>query len=138
MSHVGPGVRAYLKNDGLFGEVVRTNLFNLANAPVILRDDGVVEAFVGQKVVEVVNKTTGSDGVETVTVPLDVRVVGTQVLNAFGVPAEEQASMFTKFVTKLTRAQRDAYASAFAALDSADTAAVSAFVDQMRTAFNAL
>jgi len=130
MAQVAQGDRAYLKSSGLFGDVTRTNLLNLANSPVLLRDDGVQVAFAGDETHEVVNKVTASDGVGSVTVPVDVRLVGVQLLTQAGVSAATQATMFDNFV-KLTKGERDTYVAAFEAVDQSKPDEVRAFLNSM-------
>lgn len=130
MAQVAEGDRAYLKSSGLFGDVKRTNLLNLPHSPVLLRDDGQLVAFAGEAVHEVVNKATASDGIESVTVPVDVRLVGIQLLTQTGVSAEIQAAMFDNYV-KLTKEQRDTYVAAFEAVDQSKPAEVKAFLQSM-------
>jgi hypothetical protein len=130
MSQVATGDRAYLKAEGLFGEVTRTTLLALPNSPVLLRDDGKVVAFAGEKVHEVVNKQTASDGITTIPLPVDVRVIGIQLLNQRGVGEDIQATMFRNFVA-LPRAQRDTFVAAFEAVDTSNPAELNAFLDNM-------
>ncbi|KAG5188950.1 hypothetical protein JKP88DRAFT_287033 [Tribonema minus] len=139
MAHVTPGARAYIKPDDFYGDVVRTTVLNLANSPVVQRDDGKLRAFMGQEVAEVVNKETKSDGVETVDdLPLDVRMVGIELMSAMGIPQETQALMFNNWLSKLTKEQRTAYTTQFAAVDTNDAAAVGAFITAMTAALTAL
>lgn len=139
MAHVPNGARAYIKPDDFYGDVIRTTTLNLQNSPVVQRDDGKMRAFLGQEVAEVVNKDTGSDGIETVTdLPLDVRMVGIDLMNLMGIAQETQATMFNNWLYKLTKEQRAAYTTQFAAVDTSDTAAVGAFISAMVAALSAL
>lgn len=138
MAQVAPGDRAYIKSDELFGEVTRTHILGLENSPVILRDDGRYVAFVGEKTSLVVNKETASDGVGTFTTPLDVRLVGIELLTAHGVPQETQALMFTNFVTKLSKAQRAGYTAQFDSVDASQPDQLKGFLDAMVAALTAL
>lgn len=130
MAQVSQGDRAYLKSSGLFAEVTRTNLLNLRDSPVLLRDDGQLVAFAGDATHEVVNKSTASDGVGSVTVPVDVRVIGIHLLTQAGVSAETQASMFNNFV-RLPKSERDTYVAAFEAVDQSKPEEVRAFLNNM-------
>jgi hypothetical protein len=130
MAQVQQGDRAYLKKDGLFGDVKRMNLLNLQNSPVLLRDDNVLVGYVGDKVHDIVNKQTASDGNGTVQVPVDVRIIGIQLLTQFGVSQETQATMFTNFVG-LPKEQRDVFVAAFDAVDQSKPDEVKTFLDNM-------
>jgi hypothetical protein len=139
MSHVPTGTRAYIKPDDFYGEVIRTTTLNLQNSPVVQRDDGKLRAFLGTEVVEVVNKETKSDGIEIVAdLPLDVRMVGIDLMGAMGVPQATQGAMFNSWLYKLTKEQRATYTTQFAAVDVADHAAVGAFITNMIAALTAL
>lgn len=139
MAHVPAGSRAYIKADDFYGEVVRTTVLNLQNCPVVQRDDGKLRAFLGPEVVEVVNKETKSDGVVVVAdLPLDVRMVGIELMGAMGVPLATQGTMFNNWLYKLTKEQRATYTSQFAAVNITDQAAVGAFISNMIAALTAL
>jgi hypothetical protein len=127
---VSNGDRAYLKKAGLFGDVQRTTMLNLPNSPVLLRDDGLLVGYVGDDTHDIVNKTTASDGLTSVDVPLDVRVIGIQLLTQHGTSEEVQAKMFTKFVS-LPKSERDTFVAAFEAVDQSNVAEVNAFLDNM-------
>lgn len=138
MSQVAPGDRAYVKSDGLYGEVTRTNVLNLPHAPLVLKDSGKYEAFFGPRTTEVVNKSTASDGITTIELPVDVKLVGIDLLTAHGTDAATQTLMFENFVNKLTRAQRDQYAAAFKQVDPTNAQSLSAFLDSMIQTLTAL
>lgn len=135
MSQVQVGDRAFLKDSGIFGDVQRTTVLGLANCPVVQRDDGEVYAFLGSATTEVVNKQTGSDGKSTVEVPVDVRLVGIDLLTAHGTPADVQTRMFDNFIA-LPRAQRDAMAASFKQVNPADSTALGKFLDNMVAALD--
>ena len=129
---IAPGARAFVKEASDFGTVQRTNLLGLANTPVILMDDGTAKAYAGQRRAEVVNTELKKDvlGNEFADVPLDVFAVGLQQLTAFGVPAETQTAIFTKW-RSLPSDQKQAFIAQWEQVDSDDSAELNAFLQQM-------
>lgn len=130
------GERTYISVRDDFGTVVRPTFLGLQSAPVVQLDDGTFAGFAGQHALkEVVPVADGKNlDNETVAVPLDVRTVGTQVMNLIGVPSETQAAMFQTF-RALDKAQRDElvsqWQSANAGTDQDKAAFVQAMVSQL-------
>lgn len=133
---ITPGSRTYLKDQSLFGTVTRTNLLGLSNTPVIQRDDGKTQAYVGHMRSNVVDaeKNLDFEG-QPVAVPLDVFRIGREQLTAFGVPAEKQTAMFQKW-RSLPQNQQEAYTQTWSTLDKNDSTAVQNFLEGMIAALS--
>ena len=126
--------RVFLKDKGLYGNSVRTFL-GLRDSAVVTSDDGSVLGYAGDVAkTNLVDAVSQKDGWgNELSLPLDFRVVGIDVMTSLGVPAETQQSMFQKFMTEFTAEERAVYVSEFQSIDPADTAAVQAFVNNMVT-----
>ncbi|KAG5183096.1 hypothetical protein JKP88DRAFT_273071 [Tribonema minus] len=127
-------LRAFVADVGDFGDVIRTDLLGLDEAPVVSMDDGTLRGAVGAAAKEkVINAETGKDGFEApYEVPLDVRTVGIAQLTAHGVPLETQAAMFDNWRTKLTAGQKQSSMQAWAAASQGSPEEVQAFLEGMR------
>ncbi len=110
MPHVTIGERVYVKDTDMFGDVERTMVLGVP-AVSIVDDEGITKAFFGTAMdTAVVGKDSGVDGTGTaVSVPVDVREEGIEVLTAMNVPAEDQRFMFVKFMGMFDQATRRAY-----------------------------
>lgn len=134
------GTRTFVVDIEEFGDVVRTNMLGLTSAPVVVADDQTLKGACGQRakenVVIVASKKNLLD--VTVTVPVDVRIVGIAQLTAAGVPSATQALMFDNWRTKLIRADRLAYTVQWEAASAGTPAEAAAFVQLMVTTLTAL
>jgi hypothetical protein len=138
-AQVSVGERAYLKTKDIYGTVVRNNTLNLNNSPVLLRDDGKLEAFLGMKRTDVVNPVTLSDGMGIFeNVPIDVRTTGIAMLTQAGIPNETQAVMFDNWLNKLTKEQRSTMTDQWNSVDKTDAAALGAFLQTMVSSLTSL
>lgn len=97
--HVSKGTRVYISSKKMFGEVVRTTMLG-TDAVVVQCDNGSLQAACGEDVLdEVVDKATSKNGRGTEkTIPTDVKVIGPQVLETFGVDERTRATLFQKFM----------------------------------------
>ncbi|KAG5184077.1 hypothetical protein JKP88DRAFT_244946 [Tribonema minus] len=141
MSLLQVGKRPFIPSKAMFGEVKRTNMLGLSNAPVLQLDDDSLAGFAGEPVkTELYDPVTKKNALDDLiaTVPLDVRALGRVQLTAAGIPQDQQTIMFRNFMTKLTEAQRDAYKAQFvAAQASGDPAQLQAFLSMMVAALQA-
>lgn len=126
------GTRTYVQNVDGFGAVLRPSFLGLKDAPVIEMDDGSLVAYAGAPVLsEIVPVATGKSlDDKTVSVPLDVKTVGTDTLNAMGIDAAVQAQMFQKFL-KLPKTNRQGYADQWTAVSGGTADQKKQFVDAM-------
>lgn len=126
------GARAYVKSADNFGQISRPSFLGLKTAPVIQLDDGSFVGVAGQPALtDVVPVSTGKNySNETVTLPLDVKIVGTETLTAMNIPAPHQTAMFDAFL-KLPKETRQEYAAAWTAVSAGSDADKKAFVDKM-------
>lgn len=136
---IQPADRTYIPNKEEFGYVKRTNLLGLSNAPVIELDDGKLIAFAGAAVKSnVVLTATGKNlNDEVVELPLDIRVVGIQVMDSLGINKDTQSAMFSKYITldrTVKQSLTDQYNAAKASGLQED---ISAFVNRMITELTA-
>ena len=137
---VSVGTRTYIPSNEGFGSVSRTSFLGLKNSPVVTMDDGSVIALAGQAALkDVVPTATKKNALnEEVNLPLDIRVVGIDLLTAHGVDADTQALMFSNYITKLSKAQRAQYTAAFDNIDQSDPAKLTEFLDNMVATMSAL
>lgn len=132
------GERTYIKSFDNFGQVSRPTFLGLKNAPVVQLDDGSFVGMAGDSALkDVVPTATGKNfSDETVSVPLDVKTVGTSTLTSMSIPADKQTLMFEKFV-KLPKTMRTDYAAQWSAVSTGTDADKKAFVDKMVAALAA-
>jgi hypothetical protein len=131
--------RAFALDKGLYGNVARRNVLGLANAPELVLDDTNRVAYFGRNVVEkIVDPQTGHDGLGVEhSLPLDVKIIGYQVLTQFGYTAEQQEGLMAAWLV-MPQAQKDDYSAQWKVLDTTDIPAVTAFVTSLVTALTAL
>lgn len=93
------GSRVFLTPLKMFGEVTRTSTLG-TDAVVTQCDDGSLRVVYGGKVdSDVVEKDTSKNKAgEVITIPTDVRIVGDEVLEKFGVDQQTRAALFQKFL----------------------------------------
>jgi hypothetical protein len=110
MSHVTLGERVYVKDTDMFGDVTRTTVLGV-DAVSLIDDEGTTKAFFGTTAeTGIVPKTTGVDGTGAqVTVPVDVKEEGIEVLTAMNITPEEQHLMFVKFMGMFDQQTRRQY-----------------------------
>ena len=94
----------------MFGDVTRTTVLGV-EAVGLVDDEGTTKAFFGTNLKEdLVSKDTGVDGTgAAITVPIDVRKEGIEVLTAMNIPPEEQRLKFVKFMGMFDQPTRRAY-----------------------------
>lgn len=129
---VTPGSRLYVQDAAEYGDAVRTNILGLANTPVIALDGGSTVTYFGPnraKVVDASKKQSLVTGA-SVSLPVDVKMVGRDQLNALGIPADQQAAMFSQWMS-LSDAQRTDFLSKWNGLDKSDADEVRQFVQSM-------
>lgn len=129
---IEPGARVYAQDAAQYGDTTRSSILGLSSTPVIALDDGATVAYFGPnraKVVDAVKKKQIMDGTP-VTLPLDVKMVGRDQLNALGITPEQQASMFAKWMA-LSDTQRSGYLAAWTALDKSNADELLQFVQSM-------
>jgi hypothetical protein len=129
---IQPGARLYAQDAAQYGDAVRANMLGLSNTPAIALDGGATVAYFGTdraKVVDAVKKKKITDGT-TVSLPLDVKTVGKDQLNALGIPAAQQESMFSKWIA-LSDSQRSDFLAAWNRLDKSNADEVRQFVQSM-------
>ena len=129
---IATGSRLYVQDAAEYGDAVRTNVLGLANTPVIALDGGSTVSYFGPnraKVVDASKKKSITTGA-TVSLPVDVKMVGRDQLNALGIPADQQTAMFSKWMT-LSDAQRTDFLSTWNGLDKSDADEVRQFVQSM-------
>lgn len=127
------GDRAYVAgNVDSFGQFTRPSFLGLKNAPVLQMDDGTLVGVAGQNALtQVVPVSTGKNfNDEAVTLPLDVKTVGTETLTGMNIPADKQTAMFTAF-QQLPKEEREALAGQWTAVSAGSDADKKAFVDKM-------
>lgn len=97
--HVSKGARVYISSKKMFGEVVRTRMLG-TDAVVVQCDNGSLQAACGEDILdEIVDKSTLKNGRgKNKTLPTDVKVIGPQVLETFGVDERTRATLFQKFM----------------------------------------
>ena len=99
MVHVSKGSRVFLTSVKMFGEVTRLGALG-TDAVVVKCDDGSLHVVCGENVqhdlVDKESSKNGSGG--DVAIPTDVRVVGKQVLEDFGLDEHTRAALFQKFM----------------------------------------
>lgn len=97
--HVSKGTRVYLSKQKMFGDVVKTKMLG-TDAVVVQCDNGSLQVACGKDVLEeVVDKSTSKNGRgSSRTLPTDVKVIGPQVLESFGVDEQTRAVLFQKFM----------------------------------------
>lgn len=97
--HVSKGSRVFLASAKMYGEVTKVGALG-TSAVVVQCDDGNMKVVCGENVFDdVVDKSTSKNGRGTVlTIPTDVKVIGPQVLEAFGVDEATRATLFQKFM----------------------------------------
>ena len=110
MTHVTLGERVYVKGTDMFGDVERTTVLGV-NAVSLVDDEGTTKAFFGTNLsTGIVGKTAGVDGTgAAVTVPVDVKEEGIEVLTAMNISPEEQRLKFVKFMGMFDQATRRTY-----------------------------
>ena len=110
MTQFTPGERVYVKGTDMFGDIERTTVLGV-KAVSLVDDEGTTKAFFGTTVATgIVGKTTGVDGTgAAVTVPVDVREEGIDVLTAMNITPGEQRLKFVKFMGMFDQATRRAY-----------------------------
>ena len=110
MTHVTLGERVYVKGTDMFGDVTRTTVLGV-DAVSLVDDEGITKAFFGTNLsTEIVGKSAGVDGTgAAVTVPVDVKEEGIQVLTAMNITPEEQHLKFVKFMGMFDQPARRAY-----------------------------
>ncbi len=132
MSKISVGGRVYVTDLDDFAYKQRTML-HIEDSAVILADTGIKRGYVGipakEKLVDPITSTNTKN--EVWELPLDFRMTGIAVLNNFGVPTATQATMFENFIKNYTVEQRRSYVAMFQAIDPNDSAALSAFVNNM-------
>lgn len=129
---VSPGSRLYAADAGQFGNAMRANVLGLTNTPAIVLDDGTTVAYFGPRranVVDVAKKKKITDG-SSASVPLDVKMVGKDQLDALGIPADQQTSMFAKW-TALSDSQRSEFLAKWSGLDKSNADEFRQFVQSM-------
>lgn len=99
MVHVSKGSRVFLTSVKMFGEVTKMGALG-TDAVVVQCDDGSLHVVCGENLQhDVVDKETLKDASgSSVAIPTDVRVVGQQVLEDFGVDEQTRAALFQKFM----------------------------------------
>lgn len=100
MVHVSKGARVFVTTYKMFGDVTKVGTLG-TEAVVVECDDGSFHVICGENVKdEIVDKSTSKNGRGTdVQLPTDVRVIGHQVLESFGVDDEDtRAALFQKFM----------------------------------------
>jgi hypothetical protein len=135
---VATGSRLYVQDAAEYGDAVRTNILGLANTPVITLDGGSTVSYFGPnraKVVDAAKKQSLITGA-SVSLPVDVKMVGRDQLNALGIPADQQTAMFSKWIA-LNDAQRTQFLSSWNGLDKSDADEVRQFVQSMVEALSA-
>jgi hypothetical protein len=137
-SILDPSERIYDVSRAEYGDVIRTNLLGLKDSPVISMDSGDLVGIPRRLLDGRIAKKTTAQTVDNVpvTLPLDVKVVGYDHLQAYGVSAEQQTLMFQNWNKNLTAAERQAYIDQYTAVDLNDSAAVAAFLDLMIAALS--
>lgn len=96
---VSKGSRVFVKSVKMFGEVTKMGALG-TDAVVVKCDDGSLHVMCGENVKgDIVEKDTSKDGngVE-VPLPIDVRVIGPDILESFGVDEQTRATLFQKFL----------------------------------------
>lgn len=133
LSFVQEGARTYLTTYADFGEVKRTTFLGLANAPVILLDDDTLVGIAGKPVLkDIVNIETKRNAEdELCNLPLDIRMIGIEVLDGMGVDKSIQAAMFSAWRTKLTAEQRNQFTANWEEVSSGTPQEKGAFVQRM-------
>jgi hypothetical protein len=129
---VTPGSRLYVQDAAEYGDAVRINILGLANTPVITLDGGSTVSYFGPnraKVVDASKKQSLITGA-LVSLPVDVKMVGRDQLNALGIPADKQTAMFSKWIA-LSDAQRTQFLSTWNGLNKSDADEVRQFVQSM-------
>lgn len=128
--HVSKGSRVYISSKKMFGEVVRTTMLG-TDSVVVQCDDGSLQAACGEDVLdEVVDKATSKNGRgNNKTLPTDVKVIGPQVLESFGVDEQTRAALFQKFMVleESVRLEKASYWEA----NKDDTTAMSTFIPEL-------
>lgn len=110
----------------------------LANAPELVLDDTNRVAYFGRSVIEkIVDPQTGHDGLGNEhPLPLDVKIVGYDVLTQFGYSTTQQEALLAAWLT-LPQAQKDDYTAQWKILDVTNTSDVTAFVTSLVNALQA-
>lgn len=129
---VNVGERTYLPTVDDFGNVERTSFLGLTDAYVVTMDDGTSVGLAGSVVKTDLVPTATKKSLDNtdVTVPLDVRMVGIDALNAAGIVADVQAVMFEKF-RKLEKTTKQQYSDQWIAASSGTSQQKQDFIAQM-------
>lgn len=136
MSFVNVGDRTYMSNHGSFGDVVRTSFLGLQNAPVMMTDAGNLVGIAGPLAsTSIYMASTGkNENNENISLPVDVKIVGIEQLNAHGLSAAIQGEMFAKWLG-LTDEKRQEYLSQWTSVTASnDKVQLSSFLDAMKSA----
>jgi hypothetical protein len=136
---INVGDRTYIPVQQDFGTINRPSFLGLKDAPVVLMDDNTLVGFAGQHALQdVVPVATGKNFAdEPVPVPLDVRIVGIDVMNKLSIASETQAAMFIAF-RKLSQTDKkaltDQWEAANAGTDQNKADFVNAMIAQLTAA----
>ena len=97
--NVSKGSRVFVKSEKMFGEVTKIGALG-TDAVVVMCDDGSLHVMCGENVKgDIVDKGTSKDGNGLdVPLPTDVRVVGSSILESFGVDEQTRGALFQKFL----------------------------------------
>ena len=109
IEHVQNGDRVYLGDTNQFGDVAQKGFLGIKKSVVMTCDDGTLKAYCGQPALDnVVSKGTGENGNGVnVDLPTDVKQVGPTILSSLGIPEEDQAALFQKFMTLPTNVRQE-------------------------------
>jgi hypothetical protein len=132
------GERTYLKTADNFGIITRPNFLGLKSlSPVIQLDDGSLVAYAGEPALqEIIPVSTGKNySDESVSIPLDVKTVGTEQLTSAGIDPAVQTKMFENFI-KLDKSKREEYSQKWIAAASASPADQQKFIQAMVAALS--
>lgn len=130
--HVSKGTRVYLTSSKMFGEVMMTSVLG-TDGVVVKCDNGSIQMVCGEDILDnVVEKSTENDGRgKSKAMPTDVRVIGPQVLESFGVDETTRAALFQKFMVleENVRLEKATYWEA----NKDDPAKMAAFLPELMT-----
>lgn len=132
------GQRSFVPSMNDFGVISRPSFLGLVNAPVVVLDDGTEMGIAGENLMTDLVSCSSCKNFndETVTVPLDVKIVGIDTLTAMGVAPDVQTTMFAHWRSQLTDAQRADYSQQWIAASTASPADQKTFVDSMIAALS--
>lgn len=97
--NVSKGSRVFVKSVKMFGEVTKMGALG-TDAVVVMCDDGSLHVICGDNLKDdIVDKDTSKDGRGLeVPLPTDVRVIGSSILESFGVDEQTRGALFQKFL----------------------------------------